>query len=342
MAMLLDCTLRDGGYTNNWAFAKEQVVDNYLACLNAHINFCEVGFRRSKPDPEFGIWYNSTESIIQETLGDVANDSCKIAIMAQMGTFTIDDFIPKSESLVSMVRVLIAYHCKDKDDSKLDVELLHETSEMVTKLKNLGYIVTVNIGRIDKLSDDQIVQSCQALAPCAPEYLYIADTYGNLGIVKMQHILSTMKSVYTGKIGFHAHDNLLNASVKTIDAMYNGCDIVDTTIGGLGRGSGNAKTELVIAHFLMSGKTTYDIFPVLEYGEKWVNTYKQNHVLYFITGMHSMHVNYAIHLIEKYSLTLKQCYDVLLEVVQLGKHHFFDATVLRSLCDRQGAGLGKI
>ena len=331
--MILDCTLRDGGYTNNWAFTHEQVVDNYNACKNSHVDFCEVGFRRTDPDLEFGIWYNSNEDIINETLRDVVDDSCKIALMAQMGTFTIDDFVPKSQSLVSMVRVLIAYHCKNKNDSVLDVELLHETCEMVEKLKQLGYIVTVNIGRIDKMSNEQIEESCKILSKCSPEYLYIADTYGNLGIVKMKSILVTIRGCYSGKIGFHAHDNLLNASVKTIDAMYNGCDIVDSTIGGLGRGSGNAKTELIIAHFLMSGNTKYDLFPVLEYGEKWISTYKKNHVLYFITGMHSMHVNYAIHLIEKYSLTLKQCYRVLSEIVKLEKHHFFDATVLRTVCD---------
>jgi 4-hydroxy 2-oxovalerate aldolase len=249
-----------------------------------------------------------------------------------MGTFTIDDFVPKNESIVSMIRVLIAYHCKNKDDSVLDTDLLEETCEMVAALKNLGYIVTVNIGRIDKLSDDQIRESCLALSKCDPEYLYIADTYGNLGIVKMQKILTTMKSVYQGKLGFHAHDNLLNASVKTIDAMYNGCAIVDSTIGGLGRGSGNAKTELVIAHFLMSGGTKYDIYPILEYGEKWITTYKQNHVLYFITGMYSMHVNYAIHLIERYSLTLRQCFDALMEIVRLEKHHFFDEKVIHTVC----------
>ena len=177
------------------------------------------------------------------------------------------------------------------------------------------------------------MQICTKIQECAPEYLYIADTYGNLGLVKMNKILATIKANYNGKIGFHAHDNLLNASVKTIDAMYNGCDIVDSTIGGLGRGSGNAKTELIIAHFLMSGNKKYDIFPVLAYGEKWINTYKQNHVLYFITGMYSMHVNYAIHLIEKYSLPFKQCYDVLLQIVKLDKHHFFDETTLRTVCD---------
>jgi hypothetical protein len=70
---------------------------------------------------------------------------------------------------------------------------------------------------------------------------------------------------------------------------------------------------------------------VLEYGEKWIGTYKQNHVLYFITGMYSMHVNYAIHLIEKYSLTLRQCFDALMEIVRLEKHHFFDEKVLESV-----------
>jgi 4-hydroxy 2-oxovalerate aldolase len=336
--MILDCTLRDGGYTNNWNFSKEQVTDNYLACKKSHIDFCEVGFRRTKPDPEFGVWYNSTEEVITDTLKGVVDDSCKVAIMAQMGTFTIDDFVPKKDSVVSMVRILIAYHCKNKDDAQLDVDLVRDTNEMVKKVRDLGYIVTVNIGRIDKMTYEQITTCCEILSDSAPDYLYIADTYGNLGIVKMQNILSAIKKNYTGKIGFHAHDNLLNASVKTIDSMYNGCDIVDTTIGGLGRGSGNAKTELIIAHFLMAGRTTYDIFPVLEYGEKWITTYKQNHVLYFITGMYSMHVNYAIQLIEKYTLSFKQCYDVLMEIVRLDKHHFFDATLLRSICDTQGEG----
>jgi 4-hydroxy 2-oxovalerate aldolase len=341
MVLLLDCTLRDGGYTNNWEFTKEQVVDNYVACKNSRIDFCEVGFRRTKPDPEFGVWYNSTESIINETLGAFVTDACKLAIMAQMGTFTIDDFVPKKDSNVTMVRVLIAYHCKNKNDAELDVELLHETCSMVRSIKNLGYTTTVNIGRIDKLTNDQLIECCNILSGCETDYLYFADTYGNLGMVKMNAILTTIKNNYPGKVGFHAHDNLLNASVKTIDAMYNGCDIVDATIGGLGRGSGNAKTELVIAHLLMAGDSTYDILPVLEYGEKWVSTYKQNHVLYFITGMYSMHVNYAITLIEKYTLSLKQCYDILLEIVKMDKHHFFDATFLHNLCGLQEADPGK-
>lgn len=331
-SIILDCTLRDGGYTNNWSFTKEQVVDNYNACKNSNIDYCEVGFRRTKPDPEFGMWYNLTEDIINETLKDVYSDSCKIAVMSQMYTFTIDDFVPKSQSLITMIRVLIAYHCKNNDDSILDVKLLYDTCDMVNNLKKLGYVVTINLGRIDKLSDEQIVECCKILQLCEPEYFYIADTYGNLEIIKINKILNIIKNNYIGKIGFHAHDNLLNASSKTIHTIYNGCEIVDSTIGGLGRGSGNAKTELIIAHFMMTGNKKYNLFPVLEYCEKWIGSYKQNHVLYFITGMYSMHVNYAIHLIEKYDLTFHQCYDILLEIIRLNKHNFFDSNILHSLC----------
>jgi 4-hydroxy 2-oxovalerate aldolase len=330
---ILDCTLRDGGYTNNWNFTKEQVVESYTACKNAGVKYCELGFRRSKPEEGFGVWYHTPESLINETLGDVISDDTKVAVMAQMGTFTADDFVPKKDSLVSMVRVLIAYHCVNKDDSVLDVDLIKETCEMVTKLKELGYEVTVNIGRIDKISDTQIEETCKLISECEPTYFYIADTYGNLGIVKMNYILDVIKKNYTGEIGFHAHDNLLNATVKSIDSYYNGVSIVDGTMGGIGRGSGNAKTELLIAHTIMKNKEGYDLLPVLEYCEKWIGSYKNNHVLYFITGMYSMHVNYAITLIEKYDFEFSKCYNVLMHIYKNNKHNFFDAKYLQSVCD---------
>lgn len=330
---ILDCTLRDGGYTNNWNFSQEQVRDNYLACLNSHIEYCEVGFRRSEPDPKFGVWYHTPEELLTNTLGSVVSPETKVCLMAQMGTFTTEDFVPREQSVVSMIRVLIAYHCINQDDSVLNVPLVQETAEMVSKLKDLGYEVTVNIGRIDKMSDEQIRLCCNILSDCHPSFLYVADTYGNLGIEKTKKIIGVLKEHYPHPLGFHAHDNLLNATVKSIDAFYEGMDIVDATIGGLGRGSGNAKTELLIAHTLMKGHTKYELFPVLEYGDKYVQTYKTNHVLYFITGMYSMHVNYAIKLIEDYTLSLKVCYDVLLRIYKNGKHNFFDNRYLTATVD---------
>ena len=319
---LFDCSMRDGGYMNNWYFSKEQARACYSATKDCRIEYCEIGFRRNEHTN--GPWFYTPESLVNDTYGDIVTPECRLAIMAQMGTFTIDDFVPKSESLISMVRVLIAYHCKDKDDSKLDTELIHETVDMCKKLRELGYEVSINIGRIDKMSDEQIQQTCEIIKDAPIEYFYLADTYGNLGIYKMRQILTNIKKYYDGKIGFHAHDNLKNASVKAIDALYNGADIVDVTFGGFGRGSGNAKSEYVLAHF-----EDRKLLPALLYTDKWIQSYKESGVPYLLSGLKSMHVNYAIEVIEKHeNLTMQQVWDVFNKIVDMDKHHFYSSEIL--------------
>jgi len=319
---LFDCSMRDGGYVNNWYFSKEQARACYSATKDCGIEYCEIGFRRNEHTN--GPWFYTPESLVNETYGDIVTPECRLAVMAQMGTFTIDDFVPKSESLISMVRVLIAYHCKDKDDSKLDTELIHETVDMCKKLKELGYEVSINIGRIDKMSDAQIQETCEMINDAPIEYFYLADTYGNLGIYKMRQILANIKKYYDGKVGFHAHDNLKNASVKAIDALYNGADIVDVTFGGFGRGSGNARSEYVLAHF-----EDRKLLPALLYTDTWIQSYKESGVPYLLSGLKSMHVNYAIEVIEKHeNLTMQQVWDVFNKIVDMDKHHFYSSEIL--------------
>ena len=46
----LDCSLRDGGYYNNWDFDND-LINQYLQVLESiNIDFCEIGFRFYKND----------------------------------------------------------------------------------------------------------------------------------------------------------------------------------------------------------------------------------------------------------------------------------------------------
>ena len=329
---VFDCSMRDGGYVNNWDFPREQARDCYKAALESGMHYCEVGFRRSpvQNPGAFGAWYFATEELITDTFSDLVHDSCALAIMAQVGTFTLRDFVPRDRSLVKMVRLLIAYHCKDKDDALLDTAIIQETVQLSVALSAMGYETSINIGRVDKLSEVQIETICTLLVGAPISYLYLADTYGNLGIHKMQKVLALFAKCHSGPLGFHAHDNLQNASVKSIDALYHGASIVDVTFGGFGRGSGNAKTELVIAHMIMGGRNGYHLLPALQYTDKYVQSYREGGVLYLISGMYSMHVNYAIELIEKdRGLTVTESYDVLMAIKSENNHHFFNADVLK-------------
>ena len=339
-AKVLDCSMRDGGYVNNWHFSREQARDCYVAALQTGMNYCEMGFRRTPvQDPgAFGPWYFASEKLVSETFSDLVHDSCALAVMAQVGTFSLSDFVPRESSLIKMVRLLIAYHCKEKDDSVLDTDVVKETVQLSAALFALGYETSINIGRVDKLSEAQIEAICGLLADAPIAYLYLADTYGNLGIHKMQKVLAMFAKYHKGPLGFHAHDNLQNASVKSIDALYHGASIVDVTFGGFGRGSGNAKAELVIAHMIMGDHAGYNLLPALTYADKYVQPYRKSNVLYLITGMYSMHVNYAIALIEDdRGLTVRDVYDVLMSIKAEDKHHFFSSDILKQAIAKSSA-----
>lgn len=41
---ILDCTLRDGGYVNNWKFGFENIKDTVKRLIQAGIDIIEVGY----------------------------------------------------------------------------------------------------------------------------------------------------------------------------------------------------------------------------------------------------------------------------------------------------------
>ena len=137
--MILDCTIRDGGYTNDWNFSDEFVSELYNVCNSSGIDYMEIGFRRSTGEN----WFNASDDMIRRVIH--VKGPCKIAVMAQVGTCTIENFTPKNESLIDLVRVLVAYH---EDDGIFDQAL-----DLIQKLRSYGYEVSLNIGRADKLDE---------------------------------------------------------------------------------------------------------------------------------------------------------------------------------------------
>lgn len=77
---LFDCSMRDGGYLNNWYFSKEQARACYSAVKDCGIEYCEIGFRRNEHIN--GPWFYTPESLIKETFENIVVPECKLAIMA--------------------------------------------------------------------------------------------------------------------------------------------------------------------------------------------------------------------------------------------------------------------
>ena len=133
---VLDATIRDGGLCNNFEFTDELVSDLYRANVKSGIDYMEFGYKCSKAmfDPEkYGKWKFCDEQDIRSIVGDNLSDM-KISVMADVGRCDYKtDFLPKSESVIDMVRVACYLH------------QIPTAIDMVEHFHSLGYETACNI-----------------------------------------------------------------------------------------------------------------------------------------------------------------------------------------------------
>ena len=63
--LIVDCTLRDGGYYNNWDFSPSLVVDYLQAMTGLQADFVEIGFRSVKNEGFKGGFAFSTDQFLR-------------------------------------------------------------------------------------------------------------------------------------------------------------------------------------------------------------------------------------------------------------------------------------
>lgn len=328
---LLDCTIRDGGYLNNWEFTDEEVLDCYKSVTEAGYEYFEIGFRTNKNLlANKGKWCYSPEEDINNIYKKY--NGCKIVVMAKIGTVTIDDFIKKDKSNVTMVRVLLARATLDNGIqksyyNKLDVR---KAKTFCQKLIDYGYEVCMNFGCGDILNDDEIKIIASEFHNVKINALYLADTYGGFNTYNVTiqlHKFYSEFNKYKSNIpfGFHCHNNNEDALSKTTTAIYHGCTMIDSCIGGLGRGAGNLKSEQLMA-YLYTDKTEYikRITPLIVYFDKHIlskieyqkNYHINSHPYYMISSVFSLHPNYITEIL---SMNTSVVNDIKL-IVKLDKY----------------------
>lgn len=257
---VFDCTIRDGGLVNNFHFTDEFVKAHYETCVAAGVDYMEIGKNNSSTimcDKEFGAWNFCKEEDIRRIVGD--NDSnMKIAVMSDIGRTLKEELLPKSESVVDMIRIATYIH-----QIPAAIELIEEAHAK-------GYETTVNIMAISKSFDDELDEVLKAVSKSSVDVIYIADSFGSFypeQINKLTEKYLKFAKENGKKVGIHTHNNIQMAYANTIEAMMYGTSYLDVTISGLGRGAGNCPMELLLG-FLKNPK--YKLMPVLEFIEEYI------------------------------------------------------------------------
>lgn len=284
---VLDCTVRDGGLMNKWQFSKDFVKGVYNSCVEAGVDYMEIGYISSEdqfPRTEFGAWKFCAEDDLREIVGD-NNTNTKLSVMADIGRIKFDDIRPKSESVVDLFRVA----CYDYQIDKA-IELAHHVIDK-------GYDATINLMAVSKVSNRALDQVLQDVAESRVNTFYLVDSFGSLYSEDIHDLMDKYIKALPGKtIGFHGHNNTQLAFANTIECIRCGANMLDATMLGIGRGAGNCPMELLLS-FLKNPK--YQLKPVLRAIQEQVLPLKKDinwgyFIPYMITGAQNDHPRSAM------------------------------------------------
>jgi len=305
---VFDCTIRDGGLVNNFHFTDEFVKGVYETCVKSGVDYMEIGKNNSptlqSPD-EFGAWNFCKEEDIRRIVGD--NDTnLKIAVMSDIGRTVNSELLPKSESVVDMIRIATYIH-----QIPAAIELIEEAHAK-------GYETTVNIMAIAKSFDTELDEVLDLVSKTNVDVIYIADTFGSFYPEQINKLTQKYVQIArdTGKqVGIHAHNNIQLAFANTIESMMYGTSFLDVTISGLGRGAGNCSTELLIG-FLKNPK--YKLMPVLRFIKNHIVSLEKEldwgySIPYMLTGQLIEHPRSAMKARDENNTNYTQFYRTLLE-----------------------------
>lgn len=237
---LFDCTIRDGGLINDHKFDDTFVKAVYNACVEAGVQYMEMGYRASKKifaRDQFGAWKFCDEDDILRIVGDNHTD-LKLSIMADAERTDYEtDILPKDKSVIDCIRVATYIH-------QVPVAL-----DMIRDAHDKGYMTTFNLMALSGVQDKDLADALDAVAKSPVDAIYLVDSFGSFYSEQVRdYTLTFLKAVEgTGKkVGVHMHNNQQLAYSNTIEALILGASLLDVTINGMGRGAGNCPLELLI------------------------------------------------------------------------------------------------
>lgn len=290
--VLLDCTLRDGGYYNNWDF-DEDLVQTYLeSMVGIAVDYVELGFRSFDNSSFRGAYAYTTDAMLRRlalpkglNIGVMVNASevlsHKAGLIAAMELL----FSPAVQSPVKLVRLACHIH---------EFEAILPACDW---LKEQGYKVGINLMQIADRQPEEIECLARIAEGHALDVLYFADSMGSLSPAQTSDVIAALRRGWRGALGIHAHDNCGMALANTLQALGDGVSWIDSTVTGMGRGPGNLRTEYVVIDLMAKYARSANVTPLFSLVSRHFEPLRQRHgwgtnPYYFLAGTYGIHPTY--------------------------------------------------
>lgn len=304
---VLDCTLRDGGYCNEWQFGYSNIKKIVEGLVEANVEIIECGFLTNKV--EYNPNVTRFPSIEQITPLLPCDREGKIFVaMMNYGEYDIEELPDNDGSSIDGIRV--AFHKKN----------LKESLDLCKKIKEKGYLVFIQAMVSLSYSDEEFLSMIHTVNEFEPYAFYIVDSFGMMKSKDLTRLFFMVEHNLKANIwiGFHSHNNMQLAysnAQKLTTVQTNRNLIIDSSIYGMGRGAGNLNTELFTEYLNENAGKHYQLKPLLNLIDEILNEfYVQNYWGYslpnYISAAHNAHPNYAGYLDDKKTLTIEDMNEI--------------------------------
>ena len=326
---LLDCTLRDGGYVNDWEFGHDNIVILFERLVSSEVDYIEIGFMDDRRN------YDENRSIAPGT--DAMNKlyegldkkNAFVVGMIDYGTCDISLIQPQSETIMDGIRVIFK---KQK---------MHEAVKYMKQIKKLGYKVFCQAVSITSYDDDELEELIGLVNELDPYAFSLVDTYGLLHKEQLMHYYN-FANIHLNddiRLGYHAHNNFQLAFANCVELIETADDsrtiLIDGTLYGMGKSAGNAPIELLANYMNSHLEKHYHCNQMLEAIDVTImDIYKKipwgYNLKFFVAASNDCHPNYVTYLMDKKKLSMSSINHILAKIED-EKKLLYDQDYIESL-----------
>ena len=254
--MLLDCTLRDGGYVNDWMFGHDNIVGIVRGLEQSGVDIIELGFLRDYPyHPDSSNLPNveSADGLLEERKENIVYS----AMLEAFNPYPLDKICLFRGKGIDLIRVCIWKRC------------MAEHMSYCKAVRDKGYRITIQPSRVEQYNDYEFVEMIKRSNELSPFAVYVVDTWGTQSHRQICHYLELADRYLDPgiKIGYHGHNNKLQALScvqAAVEMKLNRELCVDSSVMGMGRGAGNLNTEIVMEYLNGLYQMQYNYDSIIE------------------------------------------------------------------------------
>lgn len=306
---LLDCTLRDGGYVNDWNFGHNNLVSIFERLVSANVEWIELGFIDERCPLDINRSIAPDTASFNRIFQRLDKKQTQLTGMIDYGTCDIENIQPCNETIFEGIRVIFKKHVRKK------------AIDFCRQLKALGYKVFVQLVSITSYDDDELEDLIGLANEIEPYAVSMVDTYGLMYRENLFHYFRLLDAGLKRNItiGYHAHNNFQMGYSNCIAMMTQKTDrnlLVDGTLHGMGKSAGNAPIELIAMWMNDNLNKQYQLSQILEAIDSSIKSFYHPatwgyNMNFFISAQNKCHPEYVFYLTEKRTLSVKSVNQIL-------------------------------